>query len=150
MRPSPFVSRSNFTTPNVPALRGAFEFLVGLHAAHLRIELSRLVEFLDVELAREIVSVQFGDKHPPALIPAYRRGRRDERFAGDHLHAKTIRQLERRGALLGSHGLGCVGWLWNLREGDVYLESGGQPQRCTEQEAPKPEPISAQKELFRW
>ena len=53
-------------------LRGALEFLVGLHTAHLRVELSSLVEFLDVELAREIVSVQFGNKHPPPLVPAHR------------------------------------------------------------------------------
>ena len=112
---------------------GEFEFLIGLHPAHLRVELSRLVEFLDVELAREIVSVQFGDKHSPAFIPAHRRGRRDERLTGDDLHAKTIRQPERRGALFGRHGPGRVGGVRNLGEGDTGGQKGQRHSReCVE------------------
>ena len=98
-------------------LRRAFEFFVGLHPAHLRVQLAGLVEFLDVELAREIVSVQFGDKHLPALIPAHRRRRRDKRLAGDDLHAETLRQLERRGASLGRERLRCIRRRGNLSGG---------------------------------
>jgi len=84
--------------------------------AHLGVQLSRVVEFFDIELAGEIVSVQFRDQHLPAFIPAHRRRRGDERFAGHDLHAKAIRQPERRGALLGSHGFGRVRGLRNLCE----------------------------------
>ncbi len=96
-------------------LRRLLELLVRLHTAHLRVELSRLVEFLDIELSRQIVAVQLRDKHSPALIPAYRGGRRDQRLTGDHLHPKTIRQLERRRAFLRRHRLRRVRRLRNLR-----------------------------------
>src|SRR6185369_10002560 len=77
------------------------------------------------ELAREIVSVQFGDKHPPALVPTHRRWRSDERLAGDDLHAKTVGQFERGGAFLGSQGLGRVGWFRNLRNGEIGSQQHG-------------------------
>ena len=63
------------------------------------------------------------------LVPAHRRRRGDERLARDYLHAKTLGQLERRGALLGSHGPGRVRWFGNLRESEICGEQAGRCER---------------------
>ena len=80
--------------------------------------------------------MQFGDKHPPVLVPADRRRRRNERLAGDDLQAKAIRQLERRGALLGSQRLGRVGGFRNLREGEMSGEQHEPRKRWRFQASP--------------
>lgn len=90
-------------------LGGVLVLRVGLHAADLGVEFAGLAEFLDVELAGEVVAVQLAHEHPPALVPADARGRGDERLAGHDLHAKAGRELERSSALLGRARLGRVG-----------------------------------------
>ncbi|MFM1941638.1 MAG: hypothetical protein RI897_620 [Verrucomicrobiota bacterium] len=47
-----------------------FEFFVGLDASDLGVELAGLIEFLDVQLAFEIVAVEFADEEASASIPA--------------------------------------------------------------------------------
>ena len=106
----------HFHHPESARIRRLLKLLPRLHPAHLRVQRPRLVQFLDVQLPREIVAVQLAHKHPPAFIPAHRRRRRDERFAGDDLHPKTLRQLEGCRALLGRHRLRRVRRLRDLPE----------------------------------
>ena len=104
-------------------LRRLLELRVRLYAAHLRVELAGLVQLLDVELPREIVAVQLAHKHPPMLIPAHARRRRDERLTRDDLHAKPLRQPERRRAFLRRARLRRVIRLGNLRAGEARDEA---------------------------
>ena len=70
--PAPIAVRvaQHFHHPESAPIRRLLKLLPCLHSAHLRVQHPSLVQFLAVQLPREIVAVQLAHKHPSAFIPA--------------------------------------------------------------------------------
>ena len=99
---------------NLLGLSTAHRILVGGDAADHTVEFTGLVQLLDVELPLAVVAVQLGDEEVALRIPADAGRLADERFGGDQLEAKPVRQLDGLEAFGGRERLGGIGRFGDL------------------------------------
>ena len=89
-------------------LGAAHGVLVGGDAPDDTVELSGLVQLLDVELALDIVAVQFADEEVAVRVPADAGGLADERLGGDQFQPEAGREVHELGTFGGGERLGCI------------------------------------------
>ncbi len=103
--------------------RGLLRLVVRLHAPHDTIQFARLVKGFDVELAFQVVAVQFANKESPLFVPTNARRLPNQRLGSKQLQPKTCRELNLSGAGLRSKRRRRIVGLRNLAD---HL---GPPQR---------------------
>ena len=90
-------------------LGSAHGVLIGGDAPYDTVKLSGLVQLLNVELALDIVAVQFADKEIAMRVPADAGGLADERLGGYQFQTEAGREVHEFGTLGGGERLWCIG-----------------------------------------
>jgi len=71
------------------------------HATDFAVELARLIQFDNVEVAIQVVAMNFAHEEPAALVEGHRRGFADEGFGRDDFETEARGKLDAAGTLGG-------------------------------------------------